>query len=71
VALIAADGSQVAGALFPDGDQWTASAPLGYAGRYTWSGLIVAPGGSTTPLTGSFRTLAPSRLVHATTNQQR
>lgn len=68
VSLTKAHGSQVAGTLSPDGHQWMASAPLSYAGQYTWSGVIVALDGSTTPLTGSFRTLAPSKLVHATTN---
>ncbi len=68
VALTNAKGVAVAGTLSPDGKQWTASAPLGYGGTYTWSGTAVAPDGTATALGGSFTTVTPKRTVKATTN---
>ncbi len=68
VTLTGSDGSAVPGTLSADGHRWTASAPLRYANRYVWSSTVVAPDGSTTPLTGSFQTVAPRKLVRATTN---
>ncbi|MGD9987244.1 L,D-transpeptidase [Pseudonocardia sp.] len=68
VALTNAKGVAVTGALAPDGTQWAATEPLGYGGTYTWSGTAVAADGTTTPLTGSFTTVTPTRTVRATTN---
>nr|WP_211176699.1 Ig-like domain-containing protein [Pseudonocardia acidicola] len=68
VTLTDTRGTTVPGALSPDRRQWTATAPLGYARTYHWAGTAVAADGTTTPLTGSFRTVAPRRLVRASTN---
>ncbi|MFR9801183.1 L,D-transpeptidase [Pseudonocardia sp. RS010] len=68
VALTDSDGEALPGTYSADRAQWTATAPLAYRETYTWSGAMVAPGGAVTPLAGSFTTVAPSRLVRASTN---
>jgi len=68
VTLTSAKGTKVPGTLSADGKQWAPDGALGYGGTYTWSGTAVAPDGTTTPLAGSFSTVAPKRTVKATTN---
>jgi hypothetical protein len=68
VALTDSDGETLPGTYSGDQAQWTATAPLAYRETYTWSGSMVAPDGAVTPLAGSFTTVAPTRLVKASTN---
>lgn len=68
VALTDSDGEALPGSYSGDQAQWTATAPLAYDETYTWSGSMVAPDGAVTPLAGSFATVAPARLVKASTN---
>jgi lipoprotein-anchoring transpeptidase ErfK/SrfK len=68
VALTDSQGKALPGTYSADLSQWTATAPLAYRETYTWTGSMVAPDGAVTPLTGSFTTIAPKRLVKATTN---
>ncbi|MCE3556424.1 Ig-like domain-containing protein [Pseudonocardia sp. RS11V-5] len=68
VALTDSDGDALPGTYSGDRSQWTATAPLDYRETYTWSGTMVAPDGAATPLAGSFTTVAPKRLVKASTN---
>ncbi|WP_344413024.1 L,D-transpeptidase [Pseudonocardia ailaonensis] len=68
VALTGADGKPVPGSYSADTAQWTATAPLAYKGKYTWSGSMVAPDGTATPLTGTFSTVTPKRTVKGSLN---
>ncbi|GAA4686924.1 L,D-transpeptidase LdtMt5 [Pseudonocardia yuanmonensis] len=68
VALTDSDGEALPGSYSGDQAQWTATAPLAYHETYTWSGSMVAVDGTVTPLAGSFTTVAPKRLVKASTN---
>ena len=68
VVLTGAGGKTVAGSYSTDRTEWTATAPLAYKATYTWSGSMVAPDGTTTPLTGRFSTVAPKRTVKGTLN---
>ena len=67
VTLHAGDGTPVAGSVGDDGRSWGASAPLGYATTYTWSGQAVGEGG-TVPVGGSFRTVDPATTTQAQIN---
>lgn len=64
VAVTAADGRPLAGALSADGRTWTASDRPAFDTAYRFTGTATGPGG-TAPVTGSFRTIAPKRLVTA------
>jgi lipoprotein-anchoring transpeptidase ErfK/SrfK len=68
VVLTASSGGPVAGTLTPDRKRWTPNGPLAYGATYTWSGTATGPGGASSPLTGSFRTVAPTDLTRATLN---
>ena len=68
VALTNADGKAVAGTLSPDRRSWTSTEPLGYDRTYTWSGTAAGPNSPVVPITGSFSTVKPRQLVHATLN---
>ncbi len=68
VVLTAAPGGPVAGTLTPDRKRWTPNGPLAYGATYTWSGTATGPGGASSALTGSFRTVAPTDQVRATLN---
>jgi lipoprotein-anchoring transpeptidase ErfK/SrfK len=66
VALTGADGRAVKGEL--TGDRWVATEDLAYDKAYTWSGAAKGEDGAEVPVTGSFRTLKPSRLTTASAN---
>ena len=68
VTLTASPGGAVAGTLSPDRKRWTPSGPLAYGATYTWGGTATGPGGSSSPVTGSFTTVAPGQTVRATLN---
>ncbi|GAA4912161.1 lipoprotein-anchoring transpeptidase ErfK/SrfK [Actinomycetospora succinea] len=68
VTLTAAPGGPVAGTLSPDRKRWTPDGPLAYGATYTWGGTATAPGGGSSPVTGSFTTVAPGETVRATLN---
>ncbi len=67
VTLTADDGATIPGALSPDGLVWTASVPPAFDTSYRFAGAAKGAGG-TAPVTGSFTTAHPRRLVHASTN---
>ncbi|MGQ0718760.1 MAG: L,D-transpeptidase [Pseudonocardiales bacterium] len=68
VALTNRDGKVVAGSLSADRRSWTSTEPLGYGRTYTWGGTATGPDAILVPVTGSFTTVEPSQLVHATLN---
>ncbi|MGH3799589.1 MAG: Ig-like domain-containing protein, partial [Pseudonocardiaceae bacterium] len=68
VALTNPDGKAVAGTLSPDRRSWTSTEPLGYDRTYTWSGTAAGPDAMPVPVTGSFTTVKPRKLVHSTLN---
>ncbi len=65
VALTNAAGKDVAGALNRDRTVFVITEPLGYGGVYTWRGAVVGHDGQSSPVNGSFRTLAPTKVVNA------
>jgi lipoprotein-anchoring transpeptidase ErfK/SrfK len=68
VALTNPDGKIVVGTLSADRRSWTSTEPLGYGKTYTWSGTAAGSDAILVPVTGSFTTVKPRRLVHATMN---
>lgn len=68
VTLTASPGGPVAGTLSPDRRRWTPDGPLAYGATYTWGGSATGPGGGSSPVTGSFTTVAPGETVRATLN---
>jgi lipoprotein-anchoring transpeptidase ErfK/SrfK len=62
------DGASVAGALAADRHSWTATEPLGYGRTYTWSGTARGTDGKPVPLSGSFHTVKPAKLVAGSLN---
>jgi lipoprotein-anchoring transpeptidase ErfK/SrfK len=68
IALTNADGKTVAGTLSEDRRSWTSTEPLGYGKTYTWSGTAAGPDRLSVPVTGSFTTVKPQQLLHATLN---
>ncbi|WP_237048220.1 L,D-transpeptidase [Lentzea guizhouensis] len=66
VALTGADDRVVKGEL--TGDRWVATEDLAYNKAYTWSGSAKGEDGAEVPVTGSFRTLKPSKLTSASAN---
>jgi lipoprotein-anchoring transpeptidase ErfK/SrfK len=68
VALTNTDGKAVAGTLSADRRSWTSTEPLGYDRTYTWSGTAAGPNSPVVPITGSFSTVKPRQLIHATLN---
>ncbi|MHC1561978.1 L,D-transpeptidase [Actinomycetospora sp. C-140] len=68
VTLTASSGGPVAGTLSPDRKHWAPNGPLAYGTTYTWGGTATAPGGRTSPVTGSFTTVGPEQTVRATIN---
>ncbi len=66
VALTGADGKVVKGEL--TGDRWVATEDLGYGKAYTWSGSARGGDGADVPVSGSFRTVKPQRLISASLN---
>ncbi|TWH21339.1 lipoprotein-anchoring transpeptidase ErfK/SrfK [Prauserella rugosa] len=68
VALTNGQGKQVKGELAEDSRSWRVTEPLGYGKTYTWSGTATNSEGRTTPVEGSFRTVAPARTLGASMN---
>lgn len=66
VALTGADGKVVKGEL--TADRWVATEDLGYDKAYTWSGSAKGQDGAEVPVSGSFRTVKPQRLISAKLN---
>ncbi len=56
-------GKVVAGTLDADGTAWTLGEELGYGKTYTVSGHTVNTAGTSSPLTGTFTTVAPADTV--------
>jgi lipoprotein-anchoring transpeptidase ErfK/SrfK len=68
VALRDAEGKAVEGTMSDDHTRWTASQPLKYAQRYTWSGTATGENGNSAPLEGSFETVTPARQLRSVLN---
>ncbi|WP_433783951.1 Ig-like domain-containing protein [Actinomycetospora sp. CA-101289] len=68
VTLTADPGGPVAGTLSPDRKRWAPDGPLAYGATYTWGGTATGPDGGSSPVTGSFTTVAPGETVRATLN---
>jgi lipoprotein-anchoring transpeptidase ErfK/SrfK len=66
VTVTTEDGAALPGALAADGTTWTATAAPKFGSTYRFTGTVTGPGGSA-PVAGEFRTVAPKRLVRATT----
>ena len=66
VTVTTEDGAPLPGALAADGTTWTATAAPKFGRTYRFAGTVTGPGGSA-PVAGEFRTVAPKRLVTATT----
>jgi lipoprotein-anchoring transpeptidase ErfK/SrfK len=63
VSLTNPDGRAVAGQLSSDRSSWMTTEPLGYAKTYTWSGTATGIDRLPHPITGSFQTVIPERLI--------
>lgn len=68
VTLTNPQGRAVQGRFSPDRKSWTTIEPLGYAKTYTWSGTATGIDRQPRPITGSFHTLAPERVVRGQLN---
>lgn len=68
VTLTNPQGRVVQGQFSPDRKTWTTTEALGYAKTYTWSGSATGIDGQARPITGSFHTLAPQRVVDGRLN---
>lgn len=66
VALTGANGTVVKGEL--TAGRWVATEDLGYDKVYTWSGSAKGEDGADVPVSGSFRTVKPQRLVNVESN---
>jgi lipoprotein-anchoring transpeptidase ErfK/SrfK len=66
VTVTTEDGAALPGTLAADGATWTATADPEFGSTYTFAGTVTGSGG-TAPVVGTFRTVAPKRLVKATT----
>ncbi|MEU0877834.1 Ig-like domain-containing protein [Lentzea sp. NPDC005914] len=66
VALTGADNRVVKGEL--TAGRWVATEDLGYDKVYTWSGSAKGEDGVDVPVSGSFRTIKPQRVVAASMN---
>lgn len=65
VSLTNPAGKPVAGVLNRERTAFVVTEPLGYGAAYTWRGSVVGHDGQATPVTGSLRTLAPTKVVNA------
>lgn len=65
VALTNAAGKAVAGTLNRDRTAFVTAEPLGYGAVYTWRGSVVGHDGQAAPVSGSFTTLLPTKVVNA------
>jgi lipoprotein-anchoring transpeptidase ErfK/SrfK len=68
VAVVNADGKELAGELAPDKLSWTSTEVLGYGKTYTYNAKATGPDNKTAELKGSFTTLTPAATVRATIN---
>ena len=66
VSVTTEDGAALPGTLAADGATWTATANPEFGSTYRFAGTVTGSGG-TAPVVGTFRTVAPKRLVKATT----
>lgn len=65
VSLTNAAGKAVAGTLNRDRTAFIITEPLGYGAVYTWGGAVVGHDGQAKPVSGSFTTLTPTKVVNA------
>ena len=64
IALTNAAGKMVAGSLNRRRTAFTVAEPLGYDAVYTWSGSVVGHDGQATPVSATFSTVKPSKVVN-------
>jgi lipoprotein-anchoring transpeptidase ErfK/SrfK len=63
-----AKGEDVEGEFSADRTSWSTTEPLGYGGTYTWTGTATGTDDLLVPLTGSFTTVKPKKVVRGTIN---
>ena len=63
IGLTNAAGKAVAGTLNRQRTAFAVAEPLGYDAAYTWSGSVVGHDGQATPVSATFSTVTPSRVV--------
>lgn len=63
IALRIPDGRVVAGVLDRERTSFMTTEPLGYGVTYTWDGAVIGGDGRAVPVSGSFTTVAPSRVI--------
>ncbi|GAB88925.1 L,D-transpeptidase [Gordonia rhizosphera] len=68
IKLVNPNGKVVAGSMSDDQQTFTVSEPLGYGVTYTWSGSATGLDRLTTPVEGSFTTLAPDSQLNVVVN---
>ncbi|MGH3849487.1 MAG: L,D-transpeptidase, partial [Pseudonocardiaceae bacterium] len=68
VSLADPDGKAVAGQFAADKSSWTSTEPLRYATTYSWSGSATGIDHLPRPITGSFKTVNPERLISGQLN---
>ena len=64
IGLTNAAGKTVAGSLNRPRTAFTVAEPLGYDAVYTWSGSVVGRDGQATPVSATFSTVKPSKVVN-------
>ncbi len=63
LALRNPEGKVVAGTIDRERTAFVTTEPLGYDATYTWDGAVVGADGQAVPVSGSFRTVSPTRVV--------
>ena len=68
VTLTDANGNAVPGEFNAERTSWSSTKPLDYSGNYSWAGRATGTDGQAVPLTGTFSTVAPKKIVRGTPN---
>ena len=68
VVLTADDGTQISGKLNAEKNRWIATERLEYTTRYTYAGAATDTQGNQVPVTGSFTTVKPAKLMGVQVN---
>lgn len=68
VKLTDGDGKQVPGEFNAERTSWSSTERFDYGASYSWSGRATGTDGKVVPLTGSFGTLTPKKVIRGTLN---
>jgi lipoprotein-anchoring transpeptidase ErfK/SrfK len=68
VVLKGDDGTEIAGKISADKTSWTSTERLDYATKYTYSGTATDTQGAKVPVSGSFTTIKPAKLMGVQVN---